>query len=244
MIDFYVEQHEGFALGNFVNCTPTIKDLFERFKRPIPVLFRTDYVKECYKFSPYIKHIDEPFGNRLFGSDLINRRNDMPDAQYIAYQVLGRMPHSEPFIDEVKPAEMKSAYGVFVNGAGVERRDYLERKLVSQSFQRLIATHCDIPVIGTGSFNDQGRNIFHGSYGNIRRSLELIAGAKWVITNATGFYHVAGAMGKRQLALWKACQLPRNQNMNSLQEIVMRDQWNNGIKSFLARYGKHDIGHK
>jgi len=230
-MDFYILQDKGFALGNFVNCTPTIRHLFEVHGQKIPVLFQTEYVAECYKNSPYIKRITKPQGFKLFGSDMINRANTCKDSEFISINILGLKTAFKPFIDNVVP--VPDDYGVFVNGSGSEEQSYLEKKLVPFEIQEVIKYNSTIPVFGTGSLNDQNRNIFEGSFGNIRESLSLIAGAKWIITNATGFYHVAGAMEKNQLALWKDCLRPRNENRNENAIIANQNDWSEAIIEFL-----------
>lgn len=230
-MSFYVLQEKGFALGNFVNCTPTIRHLFELHGEKIPVLFQTEYVAECYKDSPYIKRINKPQGRKIFGSDMINRGNNSTDIDFISNNVLGQSAIFKPFIDEVEPRS--GDYGLFVNGSGSEEQSYLDRKSVPFEIQEIIKYNSKVPVYGTGSLNDQQRNIFEGSFGNIRESLSLIAGAKWVITNATGFYHVAGAMEKNQLALWKDCLRPRNENINENAIISNQNDWSESIIRFL-----------
>lgn len=235
-VNFYVEQHEHFALGNFIACTPTIARLYLRYKQRIPVLFRTEYVKQCYINSPYIEIIDEPGDRtRLFGSDLICRKNSMTDYNFIEETVLGHVSGCAPFID-MPELKIKSTtpYGVFINGSGSEVQSYLDRKLIPEEVQQTIKHCAKIPVVGVGSLNDRERNIFDGSYGDIREALALINGAQWVISNVTGFYHAAGAMQKRQLVLWKDCLWPRCSNINPYAERATPENWNTEIIKFLA----------
>jgi len=231
-MNFYVHQDPGFALGNFINLTPTIRELYEKHAQRIPVFFGTEYVRQCYIECEFIEIIDEPRGDLLMSSNMINKRNDKPDIVFIAEKIIGSMARFQPFIDQPKPFN-NSEYGVFINGAGSENPEYLERKLIPESVQMAVKENSKIPVYGTGSLKDLNRNVFQGYFGNIRDSLALINGASWVITNATGMYHAAGAMEKKQLALWKQCRRPRNENLNENSIIAMPNQWNNQIINFL-----------
>lgn len=232
-VNFYVEQHEHFALGNFIACTPTIKALYERYQQRIPVLFKTEYVKQCYMNSTYIEIIDEPGGRRrLFGSDLICRANTMTDYDFIAKHIVG-LTVQQPFIDEYALSKPLGPYGVFINGSGSEAQHYLDRKLIPLDVQAVVRDNSKIPVIGVGSLNDAERNIFAGYYGDIRQALAIINGAEWVISNVTGFYHAAGAMHKRQLVLWKDCLWPRCSNISPYAERSTAGNWANDIIKFL-----------
>ena len=233
--DFYILQHDGCRLGNFIQTTPLIRALYENNKSrgnnsKIPVLFQTEYVKQCYIKSPYIEPISSPKGKLLY-STLNLSKNNIKDSQYIQKIVLGYTTEYKPFIDEYK--NFSGNYGVFINGSGSENPSYLDRKLVDKTFQQVIQDNSPIPVIGLGSLEDKKRNIFPGVYGDIHLALDIINGAKWVITNATGFFHVAGALNKTQLALWKDCQRPRNENLNELCTYSSKGNWESDIINFL-----------
>jgi hypothetical protein len=251
MKNFYIEQHEGFALGNFIALTPTIKFLSDFLQKKIPVKFNTEYVKQCYLDSPYIDIIDDVslHGRRLFGSELICRRNYETDYEFVfkhacfIFQIdASKETIPIPFIDmpflkestfELYKNILNQSYGVFINGSGSEKAEYLDRKLIDGHTQRIILNHAKIPIIGTGSLNDAERNIFNGPYGNIRESLAIIKNAEFIISNVTGFYHVAGAMQKKQLVLRKNCLFPRCSNINPNQSISLVGNWNYDIIEFL-----------
>jgi len=226
----YIEESKGFGLGNFVSITPIIRELYDKHGK-INVLFSKDYVKQCYINSPYINIIDKPVGGKLFSSSLINRGNDKTDIEHASLHILGHLPKYKTFVDEVEP--IKGEYGVFINGAGNERTDYVDSKSIPFEYQEMIKENSKIEVIGIGSLNDKNRNIFNGSYGDIREALQYIKGAKWVISNVTGFYHVAGAYEKEQLCLWKDCLRPRNENLNPNCINSNKDNWSNDIIKFL-----------
>lgn len=227
----YIRDTEGYGLGNFISCTPVIRELYEQNKEKVRVYFTSDYIKECYKNSPYIETLEEPQGRMLFQTSLKCKTNIMRDIDFIQDVVLGYRVKWDTFIDDVEPIE--GEYGVFVNGAGSEADYYLDQKLIDEQTQQIIKEQSKIKVFGIGSINDKERNIFEGSYGDIRECLRYIKGAKWVISNVTGFYHVAGAYKKRQLVLWKDCLYPRNENMNTNAVVSHKGNWVNDIKDFL-----------
>lgn len=228
--DFYIEQHDNARLGNFIQATPMIRELYETYQQKISVLFQTEYVKQCYINSPYIKIIDKPQGSLLYTTR--NRsKNNTKDSIHIQQSVLGYVSDKQPFIDVYN--NFSGTYGVFINGAGNESPAYLNMKLVDTSTQEIIKRYSKIPVIGLGSLNDQKRNIFPGVYGDIPLTLDILNGASWVITNATGFYHAAGALNKIQLALWKNCQRPRNENVNVHCIHSSYGNWKQDILNFL-----------
>ena len=152
MLNFYVEQTRGFGLGNFINCTPTIKALYIKHGQRIPVYFHQEYVKQCYLDSPFIEIIKDRTGRtKLFGSDMINRRNDMRDIDFIEQNVLGSPGFQKTFIDNVAPFKEVGEFGLFINGAGNHSEAYLERKSVPFDIQELIQEHSDVQVFVPGS---------------------------------------------------------------------------------------------
>jgi hypothetical protein len=230
--DFYIEQHDHARLGNFIQCTPMIRALYEKYNTKIKVIFQTEYVKQCYINSPYIEIIDQPIGKCLYTTRDLSPTN-IKDSTYIQTKVLGYVSEYLPFIDEYD--NFKGNYGVFINGAGSEVQSYLDRKLVSFETQKHVKEHSKIPIIGLGSLMDQPRNIFPGVYGDIPLTLDILNGAKWIITNATGFFHAAGALKKTQLALWKDCQRPRNENLNQKCVYSNKNNWETDITNFLKK---------
>ena len=231
-LNFYIEENPGDGLGNFIQCTPTIRHLSNHYNQPIPVYFNREWVKQCFIDIPYLTPISEKKGIRLFGSELhdLDHRST-PDFEYIQKIVLGEVKGNETFIRN--PNKIQGDYGVFINGAGSENPNYLQQKLVNSDIQQIVRDNSKDLIIGLGSKNDEARNIFPGCYGDIEIALNIIGGEKWVITNNTGFYHVAGALKKDQLILWKDCPYPRSTNPNPNCRYSFKDKWEEGIINFL-----------
>jgi len=231
MMNIYIHQHPDFALGNFIQCTPTIRRLAEYYYQPIPVLFSTKYVRQCFLDCPFIKIIDDANGlTRLFGSDLVNPNNDKPDYEYIFQEVLKEKwtPEFHTYVDEVpmQPthAILRSKKIVVINGSGTENPDYVKSKDPGEYEYRallslaIIRHRLMVRVVTTGSRADAKRNPYlldicdECNFGNIRTSLAHIATADLVIANDTGLAHAAGALNKNLLVLWK--DTPRDRCKN------------------------------
>lgn len=232
--DFYVYQHPSYALGNFVNCTPTIKRLYDKLGKPIPVLFGTRYVADAYRDCEYIEHIDRPNGKRLFGSDMICRDNKMPDYEYIQSQVLGRPFSNEGFIpvDEIyRPALEDLRYRVIACGSGNPDPKYVDGKTPPLEILMKEVEGSPVPVIFVGSEEDYHRAkpladlCYERAIGNIRACVTTIALCEMFIGNDTGFAHVAGVLKKPMRVYWKDTKFPKNANTNLECEYIFKNKW-------------------
>lgn len=237
--DFYVYQHPSFGLGNFINCTPAIKVLYEHFGEKIQVLFSNPIVEECYQNSAYIEIIKEPKGVELFGSHWIDQNNLRPDWHFIQLKLSvqrGVMPEIErafqtrmenevlknfsrdAFIDKhplpetmILSGVKPGGYIVFINGCGnYNDQRYIDSKQIDLETQYMIRDLIPGTIYGVGSHEDSKYNIFNGLYGSVKGALGIISHAKAVISNDSGFYHAAAAMRKKQIVLWKNTKLPKN----------------------------------
>ena len=220
MNNIWIHQTWNYGLGNFINLTPAIKMMSDRFGKRVLVYFDLRFVRQCFLDCPFIEILEtKPAKQSLFGSWLINARNDCPD--YInAYREVcksipleGELPHT--YVDQAKRIKVKEKdYTLFIRGAGNESNDYLINKMPDDSYYRdYMKGNC----IFTGSENDQDRagplfDSMNYYVGNIRESLALIREAKLVVSNDSGLAHAAGAMNKNMVILWKNTSLPKNAN--------------------------------
>jgi hypothetical protein len=231
---YYVEQHPSYNLGNFINCTPALRYLAERDGKPVPVLFHTDYVRQCFLDCPFIEHIEVPVGRRLFGSEMVNRRNTMPDYAWIFEQVTAHSYRGQyhTYVDQ-PGAPAKFPIPVIVNGSGSEREAYVASKDVGPEPYMAAGS-----ALFVGSEADLARNPWAESFhvGDIRQALGYIADAPCVIANDTGLAHAAGAMNKPLLVLWKDTPFPRCGNPGKNTTYAF-DNHVEAVREFVATHG-------
>jgi len=238
-MSYYVEQHPSFALGNFINCTPALRWLAERDGRPVPVLFHTDYVRQCFLDCPFIEHIEIPVGERLFGSELVCKRNTEADYAYIFRTITGEA-WSDRWHTYVDVPRMDSdvPFIVLINGSGSERVDYVASKNVGQA-PYIAAKHAVGASLFVGSNEDLQRNpwveTMPAIVGDIRRALGAISIADAVIANDTGLAHAAGAMNKPLLVLWKDTPFPRCGNPGKHTEYSFNNH-TDAVAEFVSRF--------
>jgi hypothetical protein len=238
-MDKYVEQHKHFGLGNFINLTPAIRHLSKESGSPVSVYFQSDYVRECYIDSPYIKIIDSPSGECIMTSGLICKTNAMPDYMYVQQQVFGIDTGCESFIDKPETT-IEGKYGIIVNGSGNDSPGYVGLKHIGADIWNEVIKMSDIPVYLVGSVEDANRNKSvkcEKMVGNIRNALGAINGAEWVIANDTGLAHAAGVMDKKLLTLFKHTLFPKNKNTGRKSVYSFKGNHIIDINTFL-----HDLG--
>jgi len=93
----YILQDKDHALGNFINCTPTLKALSDYYDARFPVYFETDYVKQCYLDCDFITILNKKPKNILFASSMMNKR--IPDWEYI-FKEIQRQMGTNPMMSE------------------------------------------------------------------------------------------------------------------------------------------------
>lgn len=215
----YAHQVWNYGLGNFINLTPTLKMLAEHLGHKIPVYFDLKFIEKCFLDCPFIDILNrKPDHNPIFGSWLINGRNDCPDYINVfrevrkRYPLEGDLPHT--YVDRAKEIKVDKGYTLFIRGSGSESIPYLDSKMPKDDYYR---NYFNGNCIFTGSENDLERSdgLFKDmacDVGDIRKSLALIREADMVIANDSGLAHAAGAMNKKMVILWKNTSLPKNAN--------------------------------
>ena len=223
--NIWVHQTELFGLGNFINLTPTIQLLADHLKKPVPVYFDLEFIRDCFLDCEFMEILDEkPKNNPLFTSGLVNGRNDCPDYIYVYKQVtqslplMGALPHT--YVDQAKEIEAPKFNTLFIRGSGSENKWYLSSKMPrDEYYKEYFAENLagDYTEAFTGSDNDIKRSggLFEGMtkyVGGIRLALALIREADYVVANDSGLAHAAAAMNKPMTILWKNTSLPKNGN--------------------------------
>lgn len=225
----YVFQHPDFALGNFINCIPAIRYLFEKGGGRIPVYFSTEYVRQCFLDCQFIEILDtKPDGEPIFGSNFTNNANDKPDYQYIFEQVTGLpwSPDFHTYIDTPTHPGIKELgkYAVVINGSGSDDKNYVVLKNPGRQRYEDLFKIAEVyfkwkrNLVATGSHEDLIRSPWLkemadiGFMGDIRNSLAIIYGAEFIVANDCGLAHAAGAMQKNLIVLWKDTPRERCKN--------------------------------
>jgi ADP-heptose:LPS heptosyltransferase len=227
--NFYVFQHKGNGLGNFIMCTPTIITLHQHYKQKITVHFSDEYMYDLFKDWDVIEATTKtPSGKtKLFGSNLINQK--IPDWQFIhntitkQQNIYGQypVPHTYvPCFDITEKEFPKDSYVVLIRGC-FKGSIWASKKNPGDDIYNYIMKN--IPekykIVLVGNGHDFKRDLNRMSRwdprtvvvkDDIRKAVSLICGAKFVVSNDTGLYHVAGAINKDIFVIWK--QTPKEKN--------------------------------
>jgi len=211
----WILQHKDFGLGNFTNLTPTIRSLSFINDTPIDVYFESDYVKEVYKNSQYINVLDKrPNTPPLLTSAKINKV--IPDWEYVHNETIFIKPQMK--IPHTHAPERKVV--CVMNGCASEaKRDAKNPGYKTYNdLIEMIPEWYDIYFIGSKSdLNNNTRlKIDSGNFiiNNIPLAQHLIRTCDFVLSNDTGWYHVAGAYGKLGFIMWKDTLFTKNKSPN------------------------------
>lgn len=222
----YIYQHPDFGLGNFINLTPAIAWLHHTTGVKVPVYFSTEYVRQCFLDWEAITIIyEKPDTDPLFGSNLVNPSNDMPDYKFVFERITGEEwnPRWHTYVD--RPQSILEytmdlvPHVVLICGSGSENKKYFAGKNPGEeAYKNCIHVNAGrMKIVAVGSHADAERspwltNADHHYFGDIRSALKLISYAKLVISNDCGLAHAAGAMNKPLQILWKDTPRERCKN--------------------------------
>lgn len=240
----YSIQDKGFALGNFINCTPALKRLAEKQNKPIDVKFETPYVKECFIDCPFINHVDYYQDNPVINSRMINK--SIPDYIFIFQKVTGEKwnDNYHTYVDMNFPNPDLGRYVLLINGSGSDRPGYTDAKNPGTelyNYANSVAKEKGFKTIFTGSNSDLKNNPDLNpeiviDVNNIRRSLQLLQHAEFIIANDTGLAHAAGAMNKPILIFWKDTLFEKNINPGTHTVYSRKGTWQQMLDAFLKIY--------
>jgi len=226
MLDFYIHQHEGYGIGNFINCTPTIRRLYEKTGELIPVNYSMKVVEKLFEDCEFTITISDKQAKnmkKLFDSSMVN--HSMPDYKYIYQNIIGDsepVPHtyvpSYPIPEEYKNRD----YIVIVRGCDY-RGHWLDKKDPGDDIYKYIIDtikdEYDIVLIGADVDNERFYHYMKDWTDNIsvelndvQKSIGLIRGSECVVCNDTGMYHAAGALNHQTFILWKDTPFKKNQS--------------------------------
>lgn len=238
----WILQDKEFALGNFINITPIIKYVYLNTNKKVKVYFETEYVKEAYLHNSMIEVLLEKPDTKPFAtSAMICRENTMPDYEYAFTKTTG-LKYTEKYKPFIYEGEVKeNNYAVMVIGSGSERQEYLDSKIPDEFtlIQIINKIKNKYPLYLVGSLNDYERlknmvHLFNAVYmGDIKKGINIIAGAAMVVGNDTGLIHASGTMDKHTFVLWKNTKLPRcrNSGANTVYSFDWLNDFDNYAKS-------------
>jgi len=221
----YVHQDELYGLGNFINCTPTIKLMADHYGKPVPVYFDLKFIEECFLDCDFIEILKEkPSERPLFTSGLIGR-NTCPDYLHVyksitqSMPLYGELPHT--YVDRCEEIKEFSYNIVFIRGSGSEDPYYVSQKMPDDSYYRAyfnenMTDNYTQAFVGSEGDIKRSNGLFDGmaKYTGIRLALALIRDADYIVANDSGLAHAAAAMKKNMVILWKNTALPKNANPN------------------------------
>lgn len=256
MVDnYYVHQTRGYAIGNFINCTPTIQFLANHYNQKIKVMFHDKVVEKMYSNCPFIQIIDAKEAEGLeclFSSRMVNAL--IPDTHYIFKKVtrklkikasISEMPHTYVDSKPVPKEYLKEKYVVVLRGhapgsgwldkkdPGDEIYKYFLSKL-NQKYQ-IVFIGADVDYERYINYMKDWVNDPKVELNNIDKSLGLINGAKFVIGNDTGMYHVAGAYNVPVFVFWKDSLYPKSKSPGKRCVFSFKGNWYNDFDKWEAK---------
>jgi len=230
--ELYILQVKGYGIGNFINCTPTIKYLSNYYKQKIPVYFDNKIIQHMYEQCSFIQIIDQQEADKkrcLFTSALVN--GWIPDWKFVFKKVMKRqrikfkvkdMPHT--YVDSYPTPKnyVTKKYVVIIRGMVEYNPYWIKMKDPGDDIYRYIIEQLkkDYSIVFIGSENDYNHNIRRMEQwckggvelNSIQKSLGLIEGADLVVANDTGMYHAAGALNKKAFVMWKKTLFNKNKS--------------------------------
>ena len=251
--NFYVKQQNGYGIGNFINCTPTIAFLADYYASKIAVYFESNVIEKMYENCTFIRIIKSAEAEKmecLFSSSLINGL--IPDWKYIYKRITKKLglynrsqliPHT--YVDAHKPLKeyRDDKYVVVVRGMVEPSNYWVKMKDPGDEIYKYIINklkdNYKVVFIGNDSDNAYSIKKMKSWYGgdsvinDIKKSLALINNASLVISNDTGMYHAAGALNKKSFVLWKKTKLKKNLSPASTITISKQRNWKKDFDTWL-----------
>ena len=202
------------GLGNFIHATPAFQQISAKIKRPVKIQFNSKYVADCFQDAPFLQQVsgmDDRAYERKLNPNFCDK-NLVDDYEYAWWRMTGtEWKRQFPlYVDTPDlPRILEKEYLVLLNGGSKnEIRDKSPKKLTLEMMEAVLykAHAKKIPVVFCGNKYDLEsiKEVMPDFelyckvvIDDIRLALSVINGAKAVVANDTGLYHVACAMGKK-----------------------------------------------
>jgi ADP-heptose:LPS heptosyltransferase len=232
-------QHRDFGLGNTINCTPAMIAYYNHTGKRVKAMFHSEYIEKVFQKADFLQIVDSMDGTDIC-SNMINQK--IPDWKHVLQIASDKfdLPKTEnpphTYVDGCNDDQIEANLVVLCNNCANEAKrhtkciDFAVYKEITQYFKKK-----GFAVVMLGSMADEQYNepiwsksdILFKSI-DITKQLELIKMAKYVVTNDTGLYHVAGAMKKKGIVFWKDTNPIKNLSPNK----NFRHSYGNYLKDF------------
>jgi ADP-heptose:LPS heptosyltransferase len=237
----YFLQQKDYELGNFVMVTPALRLLADQEKSPIPVFFETPYISDLYRICPFITVLNERPAEEPFATTVAPVR--LPgESDYeawcrilVGYTGPCPMPYADRIIPIRQGPQFVTSMGqkmVAVMHGGLQGY-WQDKKTLGPDVLNFILTAIrsrnGYPLL-LGSEKDrevywkkvskEGCMNYLGQI-SFLETVSLFDFCQCFISNDTGLYHVAGALGKRGLVLWKQTPFEKNKSPSPLISYVV-----------------------
>jgi len=240
----WAKQTKGWGMGNFINITPAISLLYQCRKqlnmildKPVPVYFEEPYLKDLIKDWEIIKIIDEaPHTPPTVNSKWANKYNGKdPDYKcifdYVQQSFITTHHRSLTYCDKPEPPLIHNDYVCFIRGSikGREQEKDPGEDIYYHAIKK--CTEAGLKCVYVGVEYDYQRwgidfvNSFFSVLGSMRAEMSYINGAKFIVTNDTGLYHVGGAYQKKGIVFWKDTDPIKNATPNPNYLISHKGNW-------------------
>lgn len=225
MIWFHQVKH--WELGNFVMATPMLHLKSQELGSPVPVLFQNKHVRELYVRCPFISIIKQKPNAPPFGTTKCVPRKTKRETDIHAYvrRYCKKYEHiPAPYVDDNVVYDFPRQSGkvhVAVFHGCLGKHLIGSKDIHPKALQHLIDTIIKrnyVPVV-LGNKTDQQRFWKKVRLKNsvnmlgkltLKETVNVLQQCDCFISNDTGLYHVAGALNKPGLVLWKNTDMIKN----------------------------------
>ncbi len=236
----WAKQTKGWGMGNFINITPSIRYLYFKEEKKVPVYFEEPYLKDLIKDWDFIKIIDEmPDTPPTVNTRWANKYDGhSPDYANIFYNfvhkgnfIRGHLDTHSTYCDSVEPPLLHNDYVCFIRGSikGREQEKDPGEDIYYHAIKK--CTEAGLKCVYVGVVYDYQRwgvdfvNSFFSVLGSLRTEMSYINGSKFIVTNDTGLYHVGGAYQKNGFVMWKDTDPLKNATPNPNYFISHKGNW-------------------
>ncbi len=227
----WFHQKNSVGIGDFLMLTPTIKKCYDLFNRKIPVFFDSKEIESLYVKSEYIEILDFiPNTPAIFTSSRNKgTKNGMNKYLDFCNSTLGVQDIGQPFVDDDITFNINkngNIYIALINGKEI-KQDHDPYKygkdLRPETRQYMIDRCLDLgitPVILGNSkdienfwqFNDISKCENFLNKLSLKDSVSVLKQCDGFISNDTGLYHIASAMKKKGLVIWRDTECEEHRN--------------------------------